>query len=246
MAAVTIPMILEPKKRKSVTTSIFSPSICHELMEPVARILVFLVFNFKPALSLSSLTLIKKPFSSSSLSATRVVSSTYLRLLMFLPPCWFQLVTQPSPAFLMICSAYRLNKQILNQSVIPIQGSNCCFLIHIQVSQETGMMFWYSHLFKSFPQFIMIRTVKGFGLVNETEADVFLEFPGFLYDSANVGSLISGSSSFSKCSLDIWRFLVCIILKPHMKAFKHDLTSMGDECSCPVVSTFFSATFLGT
>ena len=63
------------------------------------------------------------------------------------------------------------------------------------------MMFWYSHLFKSFPQFIMIRTVKGFGLVNETEADVFLEFPGFLYDSANVGSLISGSSSFSKPSL---------------------------------------------
>ena len=61
-------------------------------------------------------------------------------------------------------------------------------LHHIQVSLETGKMVWYSHFFRRFPQFIMIRTVKGFGLVNETEADVFLEFPGFLYDPANVDS----------------------------------------------------------
>ena len=63
-------------------------------------------------------------------------------------------------------------------------------------------MVWYSHLFKSFPQFIMIHTVKGFSVVNETEVDVFLEFPSFLYDLANVGNLISGSSSFSKHSMD--------------------------------------------
>ena len=88
------------------------------------------------------------------------------------------------------------------------------------------MMFWYSHLFKSFPQFIMIRTVKGFGLVNETEADVFLEFPGFLYDSANVGSLISGSSAFSKSSLNIWKFSVHILLKLSLKNFECNLANM--------------------
>ena len=78
--------ILEPKKRKSVTTSTFSSSICHEVMGPDAMILAFLILNFKPALSLSSFTLIKRLFSSSPLSATRVVSSAYLRLLMFLFP----------------------------------------------------------------------------------------------------------------------------------------------------------------
>ena len=71
-------------------------------------------------------------------------------------------------------------------------------------------MVWYSHLFKSLPQFIMIHTVKGFGVVDETEVDVFLEFPCFLYDPANVGNLISGSSAFSKPSLNIWKFTVHI------------------------------------
>ena len=69
-------------------------------------------------------------------------------------------------------------------------------------------MVWYSHLFKSFPQFIMIHTVKGFNTVNETEVDVFLEFPSFLYDLANVGNLISGFSAFSKSTLYIWNFSV--------------------------------------
>ena len=95
-------------------------------------------------------------------------------------------------------------------------------------------MAWYSHLFKSFPQFVMIHTVKGFSIVNETEVDVFLEFPCFLYDPVNVGNLISGST-FSKPSLDVWKILVCIMLKPSMQDFKHGLTSMGDEYNCPVV-----------
>ena len=115
----------------------------------------------------------------------------------------------------------------------------------IQVSQETGNMVWYSHLFKSFPQFIMIHTVKGFGIVNEAEADVFLEFRSFLYDAVYVGNLISGSFAFSKFSLDIWKFLLRILLKPRMQDFKHNLTSRGDECNCPMVSTFFSTTLLG-
>ena len=105
-------------------------------------------------------------------------------------------------------------------------------------------MVWYSDLFKSFPQFIMIHTVKGFGIVDETEVDK-LEFPSFVYDPANVSNLISGSSSFSKSSLDIWKFLVHIMLKPSMQDFRHDITNVGDECSCPMVSAFFSVTFLG-
>ena len=93
-----------------------------------------------------------------------------------------------------------------------IQGSNCCLLTCIQVFGDSKMV-WYSHLFKSFPQFVVIHTVKGFSIVIETEIDIFLEFPCFLYDPVNVGNLISGSS-FSKLMLDIWKFLVCIILKP--------------------------------
>ena len=91
----------------------------------------------------------------------------------------------------------------------------------------------------------MIHTVKGISVVNETEVDVFLKFSSFLYDLGNVGNLISGSSSFSKSILDIWKFLVHIILKPSMQDFKHDLTSMGDECKCLMVSTFVGTTLLG-
>ena len=94
-------------------------------------------------------------------------------------------------------------------------------------------MVWYSHLFKSFPQFVMIHTVKGFSVVNETEVDVFLEFPCFPYDPVNVGN--SGSSAFSKPSLNIWNFLVPIMLKPSLKDFEHNHSSMGDECNCLVV-----------
>ena len=106
-------------------------------------------------------------------------------------------------------------------------------------------MVWYFHLFKSFPQFVMIHTVKGFSIVSETEVGVFLKFPCFLYNPANVGNLISSSSSFSRPSLEIWRFLVHIMLKPSMQDFKHDLTSMGDEYKCPMVSMFFHITLLG-
>ena len=96
-----------------------------------------------------------------------------------------------------------------------MSGSNCCFLSYTQVSQETGKVVWYSHLFKNFPQFVVIHTVKGFSGVNE--ADVFLEFPCFLYDPADVGNLISGSSAFSKSSLYIWKFSVHVLLKPSLK-----------------------------
>ena len=83
------------------------------------------------------------------------------------------------------------------------------------------MVVWYSHLFKNFPQFVVIHTVKGFRVVNEV--DIFLEFPSFLYDPVIVGNLISGSSAFPKPSLYIWKFSVHILLKPSLKEFKHNL-----------------------
>ena len=87
-------------------------------------------------------------------------------------------------------------------------------------------MVWYSRLLKNFPQFVVIHTVKGFSIVNETEVDVFLEFSCFFYDPAYVGNLISGSSTFSKSSLNIWEFSVHILLKPSLENFEHDLSSM--------------------
>ena len=84
-----------------------------------------------------------------------------------------------------------------------MSSSNCCFLTCIQISQEAGKVDWYFHLFNNFPQFVVIHTVKGFSLVNEAEVDVFLEFSCFSYDPVDVGNLISGSSAFSKSSLNI-------------------------------------------
>ena len=89
-----------------------------------------------------------------------------------------------------------------------MSNSNCCFLTCIQISQEADQVVWYSHLLKNFPQFIVIRSVKGFGIVNKAEMDVFLELSCFFHDQADVGNLISGSSAFSKYSLNIWKFSV--------------------------------------
>ena len=105
-------------------------------------------------------------------------------------------------------------------------GSNGCFLPHIQVSEETGKVVWYSHIFKNFPQFVVIHTVKGFSVVSEAEVDVFLEFPCFFYDPVDVDSLLSGSSAFSESNLYIWNFSVHILLKPHLKNFEHNQASM--------------------
>ena len=96
----------------------------------------------------------------------------------------------------------------------------------MQVSQEAGQMVWYSHLFQDFPQFIVIHTVKGFGIVNKAEIDVFLELSWFLDDPANVGNLISGSSAFSKTSLNIWKFTVHILLKSGLENFERYFTSV--------------------
>ena len=105
-------------------------------------------------------------------------------------------------------------------------SSNCCFLTCIQVSQEAGQVVWHSHLFQNCPQFIVIHTVKGFGIVNKTEIDVFLKLSWFFDDPADVVNLISGSSAFSKTSLNIWEFMVHLLLKPGLENFEHYFTSM--------------------
>ena len=125
-----------------------------------------------------------------------------------------------------------------------MSSSNCCFLTCIQISQEAGQVVWYSHLFQNFPQFIVIHTLKGFGIVNKAEIDVFLELSCFFSDPADVGYLISGSLVFSKTSLNIWKFTVHVLLRPDLENFEHYFTRVWDECNCVVVWAFFGISFL--
>ena len=133
---------------------------------------------------------------------------------------------------------------IWNQSVVP------CLVLTVfswpgnQISQQAGQVVWYSHLFQNFPQFIMIHTVKGFGIVNKAEIDVFLELSCFFDDPADVGGLISGFPALSKTSLNIWKFTVHVLLKPGLQNFEHYFTSVWDECNCAVVWAFFGIAFL--
>ena len=133
---------------------------------------------------------------------------------------------------------------LFGTSLCSMSSSNCCFLTCIQVSQKTDQVVWYSHLFQNFPQSAVIHTVKGFGIVNKAEIDVFLELSCFLDDPPDVGDLISGSSAFSKTSLNIWKFMVHGLLKPGLENFKHYFTSMWDECNCVVVWAFSGIAFL--
>ena len=119
-----------------------------------------------------------------------------------------------------------------------VSGSNCCFLTCIQVSQEAGKVVWYSHLFKNFPSCWDPHS-QGFSVINEAEVDVFLDFSCFFDDPTDVGNLISGSSAFSKLSLNIWGFSVHVLLKPCSENFEHYFASMWNECNCVVVGALF-------
>ena len=103
---------------------------------------------------------------------------------------------------------------------------------------------WYAYLFQNFAQSVVIHTVKGFGIVNKAEIDVFLELSHFFSDPMDVGNLISDSSAFSKSNLNIWKFMVHILLKPGLNNFEHHIASMWDECNCAVVWAFFGIAFL--
>ena len=107
-----------------------------------------------------------------------------------------------------------------------MSGSNCGFLTCVQVSQEAGKVVWYSHLFQNFPQFVVVHTVKGFGIVNEAEVDVCLKLPCFIDDPMDVGNLISGSFAFSKSSFNTWKFMVNVLLKPGLENFEHYFASV--------------------
>jgi len=125
-----------------------------------------------------------------------------------------------------------------------MSNSNCCCLTYIQISQEAGQVIWYSHVFQNFPQFIVIHTVKDFGIDNKAEVDVFLELSCFLDNSVDVANMISGSSAFYKTNLNIWNFMVHILLKPRLKNFEHYFTSVWDEGNCVVVCAFLGIVFL--
>ena len=165
--------------------------------ETECMILVFWMLSFKPAFSLSSFAFIKRLFSSSLLSAIRVLSSAYLRLLIFLPANLIPACASSSPALAWCTLHIELNKQGDNTqpwctysfpNLEPVHcamsSSNCCFLTWIQIFQEADKVVWYYHFFKNFLQFVVIHTVKGFSIVNEAEVNVFLEFSFFFYDSA--------------------------------------------------------------
>ena len=125
-----------------------------------------------------------------------------------------------------------------------MSSSNCCFLTCIQVSQEAGQVVWYSRLFQNFPQLIVIHTVKGFGIVNKSEINVFLELSWFFHHPTDIDNLNSGSSTFSKSSLNIWKFTVHIVLKPDLENFEHQFASVWDECNYAVIWAFFGISFL--
>ena len=155
----------------------------------------------------------------------------------------------------MMYSEYKLNKQgdniqpwctpfpIWNQSVVPCPvltaASWSAYRFLKRQVRWSGIP-----ISQAFPQFIVIHTVKGFGIVNKAEIDVFLELSCFFNDPEDVGNLISGSSAFSKTSLNIWKFMVHILLKLGLENFEYHFASKRDECNCVVVWAFFGLAFL--
>ena len=167
----------------------------------------------------------------------RVVSSAYLRLLIFLLTILIAACASSSLELCMMYSSYKLNKQSdsiqpcysfpdLEPVCCPTSSSNCCFLTCIQISQEAGQVVWCSHFLKNFPQFVVIHTVKGFVRVNKAEVVVFLELFCCFDDPVDIDKLISGSSAFSKSGLNIWKFMVNVLLKPTLENFEHHFISV--------------------
>ena len=161
-----------------------------------------------------------------------------LRFLIFPLAILISACDSSSLAFCTMYPAYKLNKQGVKYTALTcsfpnsepvhcfMSNSNTCFLTCIQISQKAGQVVWHSHLFKNFPQFVLIHTVKGFSMVNEAEVEDFLELSCLFYDPMDVGNLISGCSAFSKSSLNIWKFMVHVPVKPDLENFEHYFASV--------------------
>ena len=154
-----------------------------------------------------------------------------------------------------MCSVYKLNKQgdniqpwctpfpIWNQSVVPcpvltVASWPAYRFLRRQVKWSGIPISW------RISQFVVTHIVKGFGIVKKAEVDIFLELSCFFNDPTNVGNLITGSSTFSKSSLNIWKFMVHVLLKPDLENFEHYFASVWDECNCAIIWTFFGIAFL--
>ena len=124
-----------------------------------------------------------------------------------------------------------------------MSGSNCCFLTCTQISQEAGKVVWYSHLLKNFPVCCDPHCQRFWR--SQYKAKVFLEFSCFFYDQLDVGNWISGSSAFSKSSLNIWKFSVHMLLKPTLENFEHHFASVWDECNCGSLNILWHFLSLG-
>ena len=218
---------------------------CHDLHS--------LNVEFKPDVSLSYFTFIKRLFSSPSISAMKVMSSVYLRIMIFPPAILIPACASCSWAFHMKFSAYKLNKQgdniqplytpfpIWNQSALP------CSVLHI-ASWPAYRFLWRQvrssgvPISVSFPWFVVIHTVKDFCMVNKSEVGVFLEFSCFFYDPTNVDNLISGSSPFLNPA---WTYGISQFMSCSRLAWRNYFGSMWDECNCVVVEHSFKSPFLG-
>ena len=139
---------------------------------------------------------------------------------------------------------WRSTFAIWKQSIVPCPVLTVASWPAYRFLKRQVRWSYQTHLYKNFRQCVVIHTVKGFGIVNKAEIDVFLELSCFFHDPADVGNLISGSSAFSLTSLNIWKFTVHVLLKPGSENFQHYFTSVWDECNCAVVSTFFGIAFL--
>ena len=184
------------------------------------------------------------------------MSSAYLRLLTFLLAILIPAYASSSPAFLMMYSAYKLNKQgdniqpwctpfpIWNQSIVPCPVLTVAFWPAYRFLRRQVRWSGIPISFRIFHSFFVIHTVKGFGIVNKAEIDVFLELSHFFNNPPDVGNLISGSSASSKSSLNNSKLMVHVLLKPSLENFEHYFASMWDEYNCAIVWAFFGIAFL--
>ena len=215
-------------------------------MGPDAIIFIYWMLSLKPTFSLFSFTFIKRLFSSSSLSAIRVVSSAYL-LLIFLPAILIPACASSSPAFLISrVTIYSLDVLLF------LFGTSLLFHVQVQLllpDLHIGFSRGRSDgpVFLSFSEFSRVYCdphSQRLCIVHKAEIDIFLELSCFFDYPADVGNLISGSSTFSKASFNIWKFMVHVLLKPGLENFEHYFNSVWDKCNCVVVWAFFGITFL--